>query len=319
MFPASAHPELLAGLEGGDDAAVWQLDPTRALILTTDFFPPVVDDPVDFGAIAAANAISDIYAMGGEPLFALNVAGFPTTLPPAVISEILRGGAEMAKAAGCVVAGGHTITSEEPLYGMAVLGTVHPDRIFAKTGAGAGDLLVLTKRLGTGAITTALKKDAASAADVAGAVASMKTLNREAARAFSAAGVRGATDVTGFSLVGHALELAEKSGLGLELSWPALPYLPGAREAARAGHLPGGAARNEHAFAPALEYAPSAAALDKTDRSLLFSPETSGGLLAALPAAAADSCLAAIRASGGEAWIIGRFDASLPKGRIRVV
>src|SRR5215469_7986622 len=212
MF-GDAIPSLLVGLDSADDAAVYQINEEQAIVATTDFFPPVVDDPYSFGAIAAANALSDIYAMGGKPLFCLNLVGFPDDLDAAILTDILRGGAEKVRESGAVIAGGHTVIDREPKYGLAAIGVVHPDRIWTKVGAEAGDILLLTKPLGTGVVTTALKNEAATEADVAAAVASMSQLNRAAADALRSLGidVHACTDVTGFGLLGHALEMAEQS------------------------------------------------------------------------------------------------------------
>ena len=227
LFPEGSRPELLVGLEAGDDAAVYQVDESKAIVFTADFFTPVVDDPYDFGAVAAANAMSDVYAMGGEPVIALNLAGFPAVLPPEVTSEIVRGGAEKAQEAGCIVVGGHTILSQEPLYGLAVVGFAHPKRLFVKTALRSGDVLILTKPLGVGVITTALKRGTMSVEAVGPALASMKTLNRAAAAVFAEYGVTACTDVTGFSLLGHSLELARKSGIGIGIDASGLQFLPG--------------------------------------------------------------------------------------------
>src|SRR5512142_494650 len=207
MFAPEQYPDLLVGLGTVDDAAVYRLNDEQALIQTIDFFTPIVDTPYEFGAIAAANALSDIYAMGGEALFALNVAAFPPDLPAPIVAEILRGGADIVRSVGAAVAGGHTIRDEEPKYGLAVTGLGHPARLFTKGGARVGDQLVLTKPLGTGTITTALKRDQADPQHVEAAIASMVRLNRAAAQAAHASQVRGATDITGFGLIGHALEM----------------------------------------------------------------------------------------------------------------
>jgi selenide, water dikinase len=315
LFPAESRPEILVGLGAGDDAAVYRLDDSRALVFTTDFFTPVVDDPREFGAVAAANALSDVYAMGGEPAIALNIAGFPSSLPPSVIEEIFRGGAEKAREAGCTVVGGHTITSKEPVYGLAVVGFVDPARLFLKTAVSAGDALLLTKPIGVGVITTALKNGKAPAPSVAAALASMKMLNRDAARILASHGVRACTDVTGFSLLGHGLELAWKSAVGLRLHSAAVPLVAGAAEAAAAGMFPGGTGRNTEAFEKSVRFA---SGVSRSLRGLLFSPETSGGLLAAVPRAQADACLAALRATGLNAAAIGQADKSVEPGTIQV-
>lgn len=317
IVPPERRADLLVGLAQGDDAAVLRLDAEKALVFTVDFFTPVVDDPYDFGAVAAANALSDIYATGGEPLMALNVAAFPPDLPSWVTEAIIRGGAEKAAEAGCAVAGGHTIMDAEPKFGLAVLGLAHPDRLFLKTGVKSGDALVLTKPLGTGVITTWAKAGGVDPEALDAAVASMKRLNRDAARVLARFGVKGCTDVTGFSLAGHAMELAEKSDVRIELYADALPFLPGTRIAAERGFLPGGAHRNRSYYQGRVAFEDG---VDETLKALLFSPETSGGLLAAVPGDA-DGCVRELRAVGVEARILGRALASgVPDGnRIFVV
>src|SRR5688500_8898053 len=227
--PDATVPEnLLVGLGSADDAAVYRIGPDLALVQTVDFFPPVVDDAYTWGAVAAANAMSDVYAMGGEVMLALAVAGFPRELPKPIIAEVFRGGAEKVAEAGGVIAGGHTVVDAEPKYGLCVTGRVHPDRILIKGGLRACDRLFLSKPLGTGVITTSAKNDATSADIVAGAVKSMLRLNRVAAQVAQAVGARGATDITGFGLLGHAAEMVEASGAGMVLSAARLPFLPGA-------------------------------------------------------------------------------------------
>ncbi|MGD0726206.1 MAG: selenide, water dikinase SelD [Spirochaetia bacterium] len=315
LFPAGSRPELLVGLEAGDDAAVYSLDDSRALVFTADFFTPVVDAPYDFGAVAAANALSDVYAMGGEPTIVLNIAGFPSTLPPDVIGEILRGGAEKAWEAGCVLVGGHTICSQEPIYGLAVIGFVDPHRMFVKTGVRAGDSLILTKPLGMGVITTALKRGIAPAAVLARAVTSMTSLNRDASRILALHGVAACTDVTGFSILGHGLELARKSAIGLRFHAARMPFMDGASAAGEAGAFPGGTKNNRAAYEASVRFSPEIAELT---RKLLFSPETSGGLLAAVPGSEAGRCIAALKDAGIGAFAIGEADSALPAGTIDV-
>ena len=226
--------KLLCGFETSDDAAVYRLTETTALVFTADFFPPIVDDPFDFGAIAAANALSDIYAMGGEPFLAINLLSYPADLGEDIVAEILRGGMEMAREASVIIAGGHTTQDREPKYGLAVIGSVHPDRVILNRGARPGDRILLTKPLGIGVITTALKGGTADSSNVAEATRRMKQLNREAARAALNSGVRAMTDVTGYGLAGHLHEMLEPDSLGADLSWQSLPFLPGAREIGRA-------------------------------------------------------------------------------------
>jgi selenide,water dikinase len=297
-------PRLLVGLEVSDDAAVYRLSDDTALVQTVDFFPPIVDDPSTFGAIAAANALSDVYAMGGRPILALAIAGFPEDMPPAVIGAILQGGADKVAEAGAVVAGGHTVIDQEPKYGLCVTGLVHPARLIAKAGTRPGDVLLLTKPLGTGTVTTALKRGLAHAEHVAAATASMLRLNRRAAELAVAAGVRSGTDITGFGLLGHAAELARNSAVGLEIWSEAVPLLPGALDYARADIFPGGLRRNRD-YLLGDGYVRLGGGLDGARVELLFDPQTSGGLLLALPADAAAALLDAMRAAGESCWSIG--------------
>jgi selenide, water dikinase len=280
-LPRFQAAELLVGHEHLDDAAVWRVSDELAVVQTIDFFTPLVDDPYEFGRIAATNAFSDIYAMGASPAFALNVVAFPKTLPVELLGQVLRGGADVARAAGAVVAGGHSIDDPEPKYGMAVTGFVHPERVWTNAGALPGDVLVLTKRVGTGIITTAVKRGDPDAGVVAEAVRSMTTLNRGAADALRPASPHAVTDVTGFGLVGHARELAAGAGVRVEIDMAAVGILPGARELAAEGHIPGGSHTN---LELAARYAEFDDELDELDRLLACDAQTSGGLLAALPA-----------------------------------
>ncbi len=298
------HPDLIVGLEGGDDAAVYRISREQAIIQTVDFFPPVVDDPYDYGAIAAANAMSDVYAMGGEVLLALNVAAFPETLPVEVINEILRGGAEKVAEAGGVVAGGHTLTDEEPKYGLCVTGIVHPDSVVTRAGAQVGDSLILTKPLGVGLITTALRAQEAEPEHVEGAVKSMLRLNRAAAQAMQEVGVHACTDITGFALLGHAWEMAKRSKVGLRISASALPLLPGALDYAAPGFIPGGLVRNRH-YILENDRAVLPEGLSEEMVDLLFCPETSGGLLIALPPDRLTRLQELLTERGEEHWVIG--------------
>ena len=305
MFQAQDYPDLLVGLGLPDDAAVYRLNADQAIIQTADFFPPVVDDPYAFGAIAAANALSDIYAMGGQPLFAINLAAFPDDLPLEVITEVLRGGAEKLREAGAAIAGGHTIADKEPKYGLAVTGLIHPERILPKGGARVGDRLVLTKALGTGVITTAHKRGEEDPADLAAAIASMTRLNRQAAEAVRATpGVHALTDITGFGLLGHAHEVAHLSGVGLALDYAALPWLPGARRYAEAWVFPGGAERNEEFYGPWVTFGPKTQ-LAAWEQRLLHDPQTSGGLLIAVAPEALPGLVERLHACGDGAYEIG--------------
>jgi selenide, water dikinase len=283
IFKAEQFPELLVGLAAADDAAVYRLNERQALVTSTDFFPPVVDDPYDFGAIAAANALSDIYAMGGRPLFAINLVAFPDNLDRDILRDILRGGAEKVAEAGAVIAGGHSVTDREPKYGLAVTGMVDPEHIFTKGGGRPGDVLLLTKPLGTGVVTTALKGEQAKSGDVRVAVDCMKLLNRQAAEAAHQASAHAVTDVTGFGLLGHAQEMTSLGQVAFRFNLSALPWLPGALAYAEAGALPGGMGRNRDYFAPWVEFAPE---VDLLLQDMLWTPETSGGLLVAVAPAA---------------------------------
>jgi selenide,water dikinase len=298
-FKRESYPDLLVGLGEPDDAAVYRIAPDRAIIQTADFFPPVVDDPYAFGAIAAANAMSDVYAMGGEVLFALNIAAFPEDLPEDIVAEILRGSADKVAEAGGAIAGGHTVRDREPKYGLAVTGIVHPDRLLTKGGARVGDVLVLTKPLGTGVITTALKREQASPDHVQSATESMSRLNRAASHAALQARVRAATDITGYGLIGHALEMAEQAGVCFRLRWADIPLLPGALAYADAWTFPGGAENNEAFYRPRTRFD---ARLTLAQEWLLFDPETSGGLLVAVPPDQVASLLAGLAPA---AWKIG--------------
>ncbi|MGH3170357.1 MAG: selenide, water dikinase SelD [Trebonia sp.] len=272
--------DLLVGAAEGDDAAVLRLDDDRALVLTTDFFTPIVDDPRDWGRIAAANALSDVYAMGGRPLLALNLTAWPATLPLEILAEVLRGGQAVAAEAGCLVVGGHTIDDPEPKYGMAVTGLAAPDRLLRVDAARPGDTLVLTKPLGTGVIATAHKRDAAPADVLAGAVTSMTILNEAASSAALAAGVTAATDVTGFSLLGHLHRMLRASGVSAAVRAASVPLLPGALELTAAGYVSGGTRGNMSYLEPWVSIAPG---VPSDVAILLQDAQTSGGLLLAAP------------------------------------
>ena len=312
LFQPQDYPAMLVGLAQPDDAAVYRLNESQAIIATVDFFPPVVDDPYEFGAIAAANALSDVYAMGGDPIFALNLAAWPDDLPAEILSEVLRGGAEKVKEAGAVIAGGHTVTDREPKYGLAVTGLAHPDRIFTKGGALPGDTLILTKPLGTGTITTAIKRGAAAADDAQACIAGMMLLNRAAAAAARALGsaVHAVTDITGFGLLGHGHEMAHLSGCGLQFDYESLPWLPGAQRYARDWVFPGGAERNEKYYS---QWVTARRDLLDWERMLLFDPQTSGGLLIAIAADRASEFLGL-----APGWQIGSAIGQ-PAGSIEIV
>jgi selenide,water dikinase len=302
LFDPAAYPDLLVGLGEPDDAAVWRLDDERALVLTTDFFTPVVDEAYDYGSIAAANALSDIYAMGGRPFLALNIAAFPTDLPEEILSNILRGGAETARQAGVVIAGGHTIQDKEPKYGLVVIGFVHPGRMLTKGGLQVGDRLVQSKPLGFGVTTTALKQDKANPADVAEAVGWMKRLNRGASDLAVEFGLRGGTDITGYSLLGHSSEMAAASGVGIRFHYSRIPFLSGARKYAEEWTFPGGTSDNRAYFGDQVRFA---AGLDEASQMLLFDPQTSGGLLLSVPAGKLDALLKRASETAQELWEVG--------------
>jgi selenide,water dikinase len=314
LFRAGQHPELLVGLEVSDDAAVYKINDEVAVIQTLDFFTPVVDDPYDYGAIAAANAMGDVYAMGGEVVLALNICGFPPDLPPGIVAEILRGGAEKVAESGGVLAGGHTLNDKEPKYGLAVMGLVHPERVLTKAGARPGDMLVLTKPLGVGVITTALKGEVADPVHVATAVESMKRLNRQAARLIQRLGIHACTDITGFALLGHGQEMAQKSGVRLRFYAERLPFLAGARQYAGQQLFPGGACRNQEYYERWVDFAP---AISEEMQMLLFTPETSGGLLVAVPPERTETLTTLCASEGQPCWIVGEVREG--RGEIEVV
>ncbi len=316
----STDPRVLVATETSDDAAVYQLTPDMALVSTVDVITPVVDDPYVYGQVAAANSLSDVWAMGARPLFALNLVGFPPSLlPPEVLNEILRGGADKAAEAGVPILGGHTVRDDEPKYGLAVNGAVHPQRVVRNTGARPGDVLVLTKPLGIGIITTAIKRNIASEQLAAAAVRVMAALNRGAGEAIASIGVSAATDVTGFGLLGHLREMTAGSGVSAEISRSAVPVLDGVRELADAGCIPGGSQDNLAFLTDlgAIDWDPS---LSESERLVLADAQTSGGLLIAVAEARAEDLLAAIRpAETLAAAVIGRITPPEPAGLIRVL
>ena len=263
----------MVGLREPDDAAVWRLDDERALVVTTDFFTPVVDDAYDYGSIAAANSMSDVYAMGGQPFLALNIAALPDNLPTEISSEIMRGGAEKAREAGVVIAGGHTVKDKEPKYGLVVIGFVDSRKMLSKGGLKTGDALVLTKPLGFGVTTTALKREQADAQDVLEAVNWMKRLNNTGSQLANEFGLRGGTDITGYSLLGHGLEMANASDVMLNLEFAKIPFISCARKYAEKGCFAGGAFDNKIHFESNVEFADS---MDEPNQMLMFDPQTSG-------------------------------------------
>lgn len=307
MFAPANYPQVLVGLGSPDDAAVYRLDAESALIVTADFFTPIVDDPYDFGAIAAANALSDVYAMGGELLLAINLVAFPPELPE-VLAEVLRGGAEKVREAGVALAGGHTIQDKEPKYGLAVIGLALADRLLTRAGTRPGDALVLTKPLGTGVIVTATRRGKADPTHLAGAVRWMTALNRTAGRTAVELGLRGATDVTGFGLLGHAWEMAEASGVGMRIRLRDVPLMDGAREYAEGGLFPGGSYCNRDFYSPHVRFADG---ISEEDQMLLFDAQTSGGLLLAVPPEKLDRLLDRFATEGQPGWVIGQVVTEL--------
>lgn len=304
-LPNREDRDLLVGFDTADDACVYRVSPDVAVIQTVDFFTPIADDPYIFGQIAAANALSDVYAMGGEPKLCMNLLCVPNCLPPSAVREILRGGHDKAVEAGCVIAGGHTIEDKEPKYGMCVTGFVHPDRILRNAGAQTGDVLILTKPVGSGVIVTAKKGELASEEDYAAALEHMRRLNRTAGMAAAANGcVHACTDITGFGLMGHAYEMAAGSGVTVVLDSRSVPLMNGAKELAEMGILPGGVYRNRN-------YVKPHAKMDTAEEALvdlMCDPQTSGGLLIALPPTAAEQLLKTLRETDPWACMIGTVE-----------
>jgi selenide, water dikinase len=312
LLPA-VDPRLLVGSETFDDAAALRVSDDLAILFTADFITPLVDDARSWGRIAAANALSDIYAMGGRPLAALNLVCWPRELPSELLGDVLSGGAAAAAEAGCLIVGGHTVEDREPKYGMAVIGLIRPEAIVRNRGSEDGDVLYLTKPLGTGILATAIKADLADADQIAAAVASMAALNRVAAEAAVAAGVHAMTDVTGFGLAGHLSEmLGDDRQLGAGLSLALLPRLPGVQEQMAMGMIPGGAYRNREAYGDRVTLDPSS---NQDEEMLLFDPQTSGGLLIAIAPESAATFEQRAESGGAEFWQIGRINTG---GRIEV-
>lgn len=303
IFDSADYPNLLVGLDGPDDGAIWQLDEKRALIATTDFFTPVVDDPYDYGSIAAANSLSDIYAMGGTPFLALNIAAIPPKLPANITMEIFRGGAEKTKEAGVVIAGGHTIQDEEPKYGLVVLGFVDIQKMLTKSGLVSGDALVLTKPLGFGCTTTALKQGKADEADVQEVVNWMTRLNCTGGQLAVEFNLSAATDVTGFSLLGHAMEMADASDVSLYFDFTQIPFVRGAHKYAKMFTFPGGASDNRIHFGAGINFD---ASIDEAHQMLLFDPQTSGGLLLGVPQNKMKAFQKRANELGQPIWVVGQ-------------
>jgi len=306
VLPRTVDPNLLVGLDTGDDGAVVRVAPDLAVIQTLDFFMPIVDDPFDFGRIAAANSLSDVYAMGGAPISALAILGLPLSkLGPEVGARILAGGAAVCEEAGIQIVGGHSIDDAEPKFGLSVTGTVHPDQIWRNSTAEEGDLLVLTKPLGLGTVTTGIKKGVVDAVTTAAVIGVMATLNKGAAKAARQVGIRAATDVTGFALLGHAIEMADGAGLGLELDVGSLPVLDAAWETLRQGIAPGATRRNLEHFESRVSWGPG---VTEVQRQIVGDPQTSGGLLLAVSADKASDLIQALEANGTPAAaIVGRL------------
>ncbi len=302
LFPPGEHPDLLVGLADGDDAAVYRVSDDLAVIQTLDFFPPVVDDPYLYGRIAAANALSDVYAMGGEARVCLNIAGFPDGMDPAIPAEVFRGGGEAVAEAGAVVAGGHTVLDAEPKYGLSVLGVVHPGAVLRTGGARPGDALLLTKPVGTGVVLTAAQTGVAGhEAALAAATASMVRLNRESSRLAREAAAHAVTDVTGFALAGHASEMARASGVRIVIEAERVPLFPDALRLAEGGSVTGGGRRNVEQLGDRVRVVRG---LPPALVDLIYDPQTSGGLLIALPPEGAEKLRAA-----GAGWTVGSVQA----------
>lgn len=313
--PAEPNPNLLVGLDTSDDAGVYKLTDELAMVQTVDFFTPIVDEPYAFGQVAAANAISDIYAMGGKPLTALNIVAFPIhKLDKSVLAEILRGAGDKMKEAGITLVGGHSIDDNEPKFGMAVTGIVHPDRIRTNAGAKPGDRLILTKPIGVGILTTSIKKDKLSDEEVARVTEVMATLNKTAAETMEPFDVHACTDVTGFGLMGHTLEMAKGSGMGIVVDAGAVPFLPRVRELAEAGFVPGGTKNNHAHVEPHVDFPEE---MDAIGRFMLCDAVTSGGLLIAVEGGQAQELLQSLQARGVPAALIGEVTAE-NAGRITV-
>ena len=302
-------PQLLVGIETSDDAAVYQLNDEQALVATTDFFMPIVDDPFEFGRIAATNAISDVYAMGGKPILALALVGMPiNVLPPETIGRILAGGQAVCTAAGIPIAGGHTIDSVEPIYGLVALGLVHPNRIKRNADAKPGDLLVLGKPIGVGVLSAALKKDKLGEAGYAEMIANTTKLNTPGPDLAAIDGVHALTDVTGFGLAGHGLELARGAKARVVIDWPQVPLIEGARDLAAQGLITGASGRNWASYGSEVELP---AGFADADRALLSDPQTSGGLLVSCTPASLDAVLAVFQAHGfARAAVVGHIEAA---------
>jgi len=309
-------PNLIVGLDRWDDAGVYRLSDDLAIVQTVDFFTPIVDDPYDFGRIAAANALSDVYAMGGRPITAMNLVCFPAKkMDISILREILKGGMDKLKEAGVALVGGHSVEDSEIKYGLSVTGVIHPKRVVANAGAMPGDVFILTKPLGTGIINTAIKAGMASKEQIAAVIEQMAMLNRRASELMQEVGVHAGTDITGFGLLGHACEMIQNSGVGMEIIYSSVPIFPGAIDFARTGLVPGGTYRNKSFRAGMVEFAPD---IPEWAPDILFDPQTSGGLLMAVPPRKAKGLLAKLKEAGcARSAIVGKA-VSQPAARIIV-
>lgn len=303
IFFAQNYPDLLIGIDPPDDAAVWRLNDTQSLVFTTDFFTPVVDEAYDYGAIAAANSLSDIYAMGAKPILALNIAAFPPQLSHELLSEIIRGGGEKTLEAGAVIAGGHTIQDKEPKYGLAVIGLVETKALLTKSGVMPGDSLILTKPLGIGVTTTAIKREKATKEDITEAKRWMKTLNKTASEIAVSLNLKAATDITGFSFLGHANEMSQSSHIKMIIESRNVPFITNARNYGLQGFFAGGAFDNRMYFRRFIEFSP---VIDEATEMLLFDPQTSGGLLIACPEEKLGEFKQKANALNQPFWVVGK-------------
>lgn len=302
IFDPALYPDLLVGISDPDDAAVWRLSEDKAIVVTTDFFTPVVDTPYEYGAVAAANSLSDVYAMSGQPFLALNVAALPDQLPDEVSSEILRGGAEKAREAGVVIAGGHTVKDKEPKYGLVVIGFVDPRKMMNKSGLKAGDVLILTKPIGSGVTTTALKQEKAEKKHVQEVIEWMSKLNKTAGQLAGEFELRGGTDITGFGLLGHAMEMADASHVALHFEFGNIPLLSGARMYAEKGLFPGGAFDNMAHLQKNVTFTRD---LGEPSQMLIYDPQTSGGLLLGVPRKKLSDLQKRAQELNQPVWVVG--------------
>tara|TARA_B100001123_G_C15122963_1_gene952139 strand:+ start:134 stop:1078 length:945 start_codon:yes stop_codon:yes gene_type:complete len=310
-----SHPDLLVGTEHGDDAAVYRIDDKTAIIVTVDFFTPITDDPYEFGSVAAANSLSDVYAMGGKPLVALNVVGFPANLAVEMLGDVLKGGYDKATEAGCLIVGGHTVDDAEPKYGLSVVGLVEPGKEVSNAGALPGDVLVLTKPIGTGIVTTGCKQGITPDPVLKTAVATMATLNKGASEAMMRVGVNACTDITGFGFMGHLKGLVRGSNAGAQVRVSAMPVLPGVWDLLENGAVPGGTFRNMSSVADSTDWDDS---LTEEQRLLMCDAQTSGGLLISVPGAKLDQLISELETSGVETRaVVGEVTSGNP-GRITV-